>query len=831
MPYDITIREEELKYKVALDYFSNYDFTKIIGNVDFCVAIHQSEKELLEQESLLWAEAKKGISDIYNSLVQLILTIGKARTFDKFLPPNMLGAFDAEKIAFIPYNDIHYIFYVNDFNWNVAPSNYETKEFKMVYDKVKSILDKNTLLYFYDKDNKELTKFIKDNFRVGKWGFTKTRIDKNNFIVIYNKWLQSVKSTIVVNWDFAKKSGVIDGDFYLADLLSDNNVTLKEKLFVVLKATKYQLNKHLDQYGFHTFSEVEFNDGQKAHTQFWNKYERPPLEQYWDYIVERRDLLVPQDIRERKGSFFTPQIWVELSQKYLTDVLGEDWQDEYYIWDCAAGTGNLLNGLTNKYNVWASTLDKQDVDVMKDRIKNGANLLEDHVFQFDFLNDDFSKLPKLLQDIINNPAKRKKLVVYINPPYAEAGNMRQKTGTGKNKSKTAINNNTYSKYRNILGKASNELFVQFLIRIYFEIPDSIIGNFSKLKNLQSSNFKKFRTAYKAKLERLFLVQANLFDNVTGKFPIGFFIWNLGVKELFTQIKADVFDEKGFRLKRKTIYSYDNEKGTINNWIKELSSNIKPHEFIGNIHSNGNDFQHQNDVFIDNDTSKKTFGGLHLIVTPQNLIITSILFVVRKIVPATWLNDRDQFLYPNKKWENDKEFQNDCLAYTLFSNNIQRQYGTNHWIPFTESEVNAREKFESNFMNKFIDGKKILSKQPTQQKIEISKEKGKKDKKLEKLEFSPEAKAVFDAGRELWKYYHTNFAKVLNFGKVTHAEYNVNASLYDIRAYFQGRNESGKMNNKSEDETYTNLIANLRDYLKTLAQKIEPKVYEYEFLKV
>jgi hypothetical protein len=42
--------------------------------------------------------------------------------------------------------------------------------------------------------------------------------------------------------------------------------------------------------------------------QFWNKYERPPKEEYWDYIVNRRDLLVPQDIRERKGSFFTPQI-------------------------------------------------------------------------------------------------------------------------------------------------------------------------------------------------------------------------------------------------------------------------------------------------------------------------------------------------------------------------------------------------------------------------------------------------------------------------------------------------------------------------------------------
>ena len=61
-------------------------------------------------------------------------------------------------------------------------------------------------------------------------------------------------------------------------------------------------------------------------------------------------------------------------------------------------------------------------------------------------------------------------------------------------------------------------------------------------------------------------------------------------------------------------------------------------------------------------------------------------------------------------------------------------------------------------------------------------------------------------------------------------YNVNASLYDIREYFQGRNEKGKMNNNSTDENYNKLIENLRDALKLLAQKIEPKVYEYEFLK-
>jgi hypothetical protein len=39
-----------------------------------------------------------------------------------------------------------------------------------------------------------------------------------------------------------------------------------------------------------------------------------------------------------------------------------------------------------------------------------------------------------------------------------------------------------------------------------------------------------------------------------------------------------------------------------------------------------------------------------------------------------------------------------------------------------------------------------------------------------------------------------------------------------------------MNSKSPDEKYSELIGILRDKIKILAKKIEPKVYEYGFLK-
>ena len=95
--------------------------------------------------------------------VQLILTIGKARTFDKMLAPAYLVAFDGMKIAFIEYLAIQDIFYENDFNWNVTPSNHETREFKLVLERVKGILDKNTTIFDYEKDEKKLRDFIKIN--------------------------------------------------------------------------------------------------------------------------------------------------------------------------------------------------------------------------------------------------------------------------------------------------------------------------------------------------------------------------------------------------------------------------------------------------------------------------------------------------------------------------------------------------------------------------------------------------------------------------------------------------------------------------------------------
>ncbi|WP_288519418.1 hypothetical protein [uncultured Brachyspira sp.] len=832
MGYDKKIAEEELKNKVASDYFTtkNFDSTQIIGKIDFCIAkkINKKDKYLktqnnfndkeFEAEYYLWAEAKKGNKhDFIESFVQLILTIGKGRIYDKHLPPAFLGEFDAEQIAFLPYHKIMDVFSQNDFNWNVTPSNHNTKEFKQLYEMVKNTLEEESFIFKFGKDDKEIEDFIKNNF--GKAGvennLSKTQIDKNNFVNIYSKWLVSVKNSISVDWDMAKKNGIIDADFYLADLLSENNLTLIKKLFVILKTDHYELDRKIDDMGLITSKQSHFYDNQKAHKEFWKRYHRPPKTEYWDYIINRRDLLVPPDIRSRKGSFFTPQIWAEKSQGYLASVLGKRWQEEYHIWDLAAGTGNLLAGLTNINNIWASTIDQADVDIMLARLRSGTGMFRNHIFKFDFLNDDFSKLPKELKKVIEE--KPEKLIIYINPPYAEAGDQKQATGTGKNKTKVATLGKVYEKYsvELNLGLSIREIFTQFFIRIYKEIPNCILASFSTLKYVNSSGFINFREEFKAKFLKGFICPANTFDNVRGNFPIGFLIWDTSKKQKIKSISVDVFNEKIEFLGKKSFSSNisNKQKLTITQWITGYETNG---EIIGYTGNNGPDYQNNKFLKISSIQTKVSGGNLNNAtkykITATNLIHISIYLSVRLCIEATWINDRDQFLYPNDLWEEDLEFQSDCLAFTLFNkqNRISAEEGINHWIPFSEAEVGAKDSFESHFMKDFIDGK-IKPKETKELLTER--------RSLKPIKFSKEAKDIFEAGRELWKYYHK------------HDLININASYYDIRKFFQGvDSKSGRMNNKSIDETYNKLIGNLREKMKILAKKIEPKIYEFGFLK-
>ncbi|GAA8511144.1 hypothetical protein KKKH55_14280 [Helicobacter pylori] len=477
--------------------------------------------------------------------------------------------------------------------------------------------------------------------------------------------------------------------------------------------------------------------------------------------------------------------------------------------------------MTNKANCFLSTLDSNDVAIVKElAAANKLNLLENHVFQFDFLNDDFKsdKVPKSLQEILEDKEKRKKLIIYINPPYAEAGNKAKMSGTGEHKAKVARNNKTHETYKDLLGSGSNELFAQFFMRIYMELNGCIMASFSMLKYLNSSNFKKFREVFKAKFLEGFMVPADSFDNVKGQFPIGFLVWDTATPPLkpTNALNLEVFDSLGEFLGYKNIHSC-NKVLFLADYLQKFQP-TKRDAIFGYLDPGRNSFQHQNLVHISVIDKSQQSHVKYFPIIATTILLVSVFFSIRHCIKATWQNDRDQFYAPyDDAFQDDSEFKNNCLTFMLFhtQNRITSTQGTNHFIPFSETEVNAKERYSSHALLDFLKGK--IKEEGDSLFLNAKKEN-------KPLEFSQSASKVFDAGREIYRYYHTQDS--------TNPHYNANASLYDIKEFFQGRNAQGKLNlpAKAKDEKYKQLYANLQDALKDLAKEIQPKVYEYGFLR-
>jgi hypothetical protein len=492
------------------------------------------------------------------------------------------------------------------------------------------------------------------------------------------------------------------------------------------------------------------------------------------------------------------------------------------------GVGNLEAKHSNHRNIYMSTLDQADVDVMK----AAKTCVAARRFQYDYLNDDITddgqidyslsdKVPQSLRKAINEAKKgNKKILVLINPPYAEAGSGNAKGQDGKkNVSKSKCADFLMNDY----GKATNELFTQFIARISKELPNVTLAMFSTLKYINAPNFEDFRKQWNAKYLDGFVVHSKAFDGLKGDFPIGFLIWQTNnfenaQKTPITEISCEVLDKNANPIGEKKFYNLPAET-YLTKWIKRPKANGEDvvalknaltvsgvakwsDNAIGSFLCDSNDLQNAGQATaLFSSTCKIGHKGT-CFVTPENLWQVAVVFTVRQIVRHFWKNHNDQFLIPNKKL--DKLFINDCLIWTLFAGkNLtasadgliydNHEYSvTNHFIPFTETEVNASERFESDFMTEYMADKV----------------------------FSQEALAVLDEGRKIYQEY---FAHSFNY-KIRE-EYKLNRSdvgWYQIRMALKALNESG--------ECIPVSFTPFEQAYKNLSEKLLPQVWEYGFLK-
>jgi len=763
-------------------------------------------KNLIDiQTKEIWFEAKDtGKISTYAMFTQLMHYVQDALNKGDYIPP-FLAVIDTQKAALMKSEDVLPFLAKKTIRWGKSASNY-TQE---ALDAISTHIGTHFVSFKIETHEEEFINTVKNAIKNGD--IIRTQITPNNLKQVFDKWVLMIGNEI---------KGVAEEDYallFFADIMNDGTVSTHDNLPAELM---HKNNAPVFLLG----GKVYELSNKEGYRQFWAIYHRPPRAEYRDYLLERRDSLIPLDERSFKGAYYTPLAVVDKAYDKLTETLGDTWQNEYIVWDMCCGVGNLEVKHNNPRNIYMSTLDQADVDVMRaTKTCVGAQR-----FQYDYLNDDITADGRIDYSLTNkipvglrmSIAQGKKILVLINPPYAESGD------TLGSEAKSDVATTQVAKNMKDYSYATRELFTQFLARIALEIPTAFIAMFSTLKYINAPNFEKFRNIWNANYLGGFVVHNRAFDGLNGNFPIGFLIWKTNQqannRTLITEITTEVLDKSAQPIGEKRFYNFPKEI-SLNTWIDRPNANktsvvplknaihpaIKTIDIrgtfwsdsaIGQMLCDSNDLQHAGQrtaIFSSGYCSPGAF-----FVTPENLWQAAIVFSVRRLVKPTWLNDRDQFLQPTSPLS--EEFKNDCLIWMLFNGsnltasandlewNGKKWSIVNHFIPFTETEVGASDRFESDFMVRYLSGKTL----------------------------SAEANQVLEAGKTLWQAYftHTDVRAVRDELKLNRAD----VGWYQVRKALQARNAGGDfppVSFKPFEEAY-----------KTLTLKLQPQVYELGFLK-
>ena len=753
----------------------------------------------------IWFEAKESPTPPLLMFAQLLTYVRAARKRGEAIP-GFLCVIDREKAALMATEHALPLLDDRSIVWPKSGSAAD----KALAAQIAPTIETHFILYQIDGYEAEFIKAARDAVREGR--IIRTPITPNNLRQVFDKWVAMVGVELGVTRpaDYAV--------LFFADIMHDGTNEAMRNLpaRLLFSGDKPVFIIGADQYELAS---------ERGYRNFWNIYHRPPEQKHRHYLLERRDSLLPMDDQKFKGAFYTPLHIVDKAYDQLNATLGADWQQKYIVWDMCAGVGNLEAKHSNLRNVFMSTLDAEDVTIMR----SNPAFAGAEIFQYDYLNDDVTdfgeidynlsgKVPLALRQAIADAREGKKgakpILVLINPPYAESG-----SGIGKgDENKIGVEQtriNGWMREMN-LGYASKELFVQFLIRIRQELPTAKLAMFSKLKYVNAPNFEAFRTLWLADYLGGFTVHSRAFE-LKGEFPIGFLIWDQSVKARIGDITTNALNRKGDLIDEKTFVVRPAAQ-FLNAWIDApkpkgelalpLSNALTPSRnprkkrwcncALGYLFAGNNDLQNASTgtLLASSIYTGRNGGGVW--ITPENLWQAAVVFSVRRLIKPTWLNDRDQFLQPSQPLTDD--FKSDCLVWMLFNgSNLtagadglrwnDRDWSlTNHFIPFTEAEVGAKARFESDFMVRYMQG----------------------------MAFSPEATAVMDEGRKLFARFHaTRFPnKIREDLKLNRAD----AGWYQVRRALEAYGDIELTDFDPFKAAYAALTAKLR-----------PMVYELGFL--
>lgn len=695
------------------------------------------------QTDEVWFEAKDAPTPAIVMFAQLMFYVRAARKRGEAIPA-FLAVIDREKAAIMPTERALPLLDDKAIAWPKSGSGAGRELAAQIAPYVQTHIVEFTIAH----DEAEFIRKVRDAIRERR--IIRTPITPDNLRQVFDRWVDLIGSELGV------KSQADYAVLFFADIMHDGSKEAMTNLPARLLMTAAGPTFLLEGQTYELASQRGYNN-------FWAIYHRPPEAKHRHYLLERRDSLLPLDEQKFKGAYYTPLHIVDKAYDELKATLGPNWQDRYIVWDMCAGVGNLEAKHSNLRNVFMSTLDQADVTIMK----SNPAFAGAEIFQYDYLNDDITdfgeidynlsnKLPAALRQAIADAQAHKNgakpILVLINPPYAETGSGiargdTNKLGVEKTRSQRLMENVE-------AGYASKELFVQFLVRIQHEIPSATLAVFSTLKYVNAPNFERFRAKWRAQYLGGFVVHSRSFEGLKGDFPIGFLIWDQSRSNSISSVVVRALDRNGNDIGEKEYVARPSTT-LLNNWIARpvarggralpLSNALKvsdnPREkrelpgALGYLYASNNDLQHSAIETLITSSIYTGGNGGGLYITDENLWQAAIVFSVRRLIKPTWLNDRDQFLQPSAPLGD--EFKSDCLIWMLFNgSNLTagadglhwngRDWSlTNHFIPFTEAQVGVSGRFESDFMTRYMRG----------------------------MTFSPEAQAVLEEGRALFRRFH------------------------------------------------------------------------------
>lgn len=741
------MKSEEVNYKKN---FCEKYFDKGSWDLDVLNQVDVLLKDK-KQNYLLYIETKFIISNetlLRQARAQVILT-NKKQT--KILSRVALVYQDAEK------NDVlelincseNSVMYNNDINWNSEKPSMPTKD---AIDRINDRIYGKITTYKNDE--------IKEFYRLLKTdGETVISITEKNFNVIYNQWKNEVlfKEKILDEQDLINLFlvDILNGTKYKKSFISDdmNNAELFEnqEQNLIREGTNlghYKLMFFKDQIdgikytgetssSYYTISNVE------KYNFFWKKYKRPLEKHEFLKILERSSTLYSNKYRKDTGGEYTPTCFVEKQVKILNEHYN---MNDFIVFDPCAGVGNLENqfGKDFKQYCYLSTLEQMDVDICK--IKGFENSM-----QFDYLkNEDQPKFKYKGTNLdITEIARRedKKLMIVMNPPYQR---------------KKEFKNNLAIEFFNKVVALKPQVIV------FYYMTESFLR--SEIENYISSGYKIVSHIFSSAKETFYLsdwpISQVIFDKDSGE--------TISKKEIKT--KRYELEKGDFVFKGNYVYDYESP-----NLISEIENKIKK-ENKGMILG---EWCYLSNVI--NLINKECKNGSNAITT-NNLIWCLLMKGLNFNAHGKYF-ERNIYVHKGKIDEISKELFSDSIMFSLFY--VKNAFSNknpgikNYIMPFTAEELGC----EKNDLNVLFpdSAEQDLFTQSEEQKPFDFRE------FLSQFDFSKEAKDLYNAALQIFKYYHKNE----NFQNK-----DWNDSFYDITNAIMGKNPNIDYNKKENQNIYS-----------------------------